>query len=588
MSQQSRAPPPSPADPAPPAQLATLATLASAAKLLLETLGNRDFTAENHFALETLRRALGVSEPYIEILLRELEGHGIESADQPSPGRQDAERSSSKSRGLLQASLPKIVAIARELAKTRDARRNGSVRLTLLRELCGFLRVEVKAARKEVKRLEHVLEGKHTRRRHRRHRGDQVSGGGEGDGGGGEGGQAGKSRGSEGGDEGEGEGEGEDEQGHGTSSSPAKSSGDPWHADGRRSGELSKDRSSAHIVDQAPLIRTQSSSRHRAKGSSSRKGSIVPSTSSRCASNHSRKSVSRDVSNALPVSQVNTATLQVPSTQRAEGASSHAQSSRASLSSRHSSSRAGSVASRHPSSRHTVDEAPIERSQSRSTQRIKGVSKCAASRPSHHASNDARSVASRNSSSQHVVDEVPGIQIQRSSTERREKASSPSGSVRHASKDSKSDSSKASSSQHSRVTRAPTVSTISVESQAPSSTVANVGVGDSKAHASRSSNNAQASKHAVQDGSVHDRSSASHRSKSDAQVSSPVPFERPATVSASNKSSNTSSRVSERAKPDYRFKISQLNDGGWKFQQLPIKNAEVSPESKRSQEAAET
>ncbi|PPJ54222.1 hypothetical protein CBER1_05139 [Cercospora berteroae] len=262
-----RANAPAPANTPPSAELALFSTLASAAKLLLEALGSRDLKADNHFTLETLRRAIRVSEPYIEIVLRELEWHEIPVEAGPSSGRRDAKpqsKSKSKSQGLLRY-LPKLISIAAQLAKTREKRPNGSVRLTLLQELHEFLRVETKAARKEVKRLEHVLEGKHKRPRHRRHRGERgksaerkekVAAGGEG----------------ENGDGGEGEDDGEDDDDDGDGDDdgapllkrdPTVSNEAASNGKGRRSAGPSGGESNQHNTDRALVIRVQSPSTQR-------------------------------------------------------------------------------------------------------------------------------------------------------------------------------------------------------------------------------------------------------------------------------------------------------------------------------------
>ncbi|WPA97441.1 uncharacterized protein RHO25_002051 [Cercospora beticola] len=255
----------------PPAQLALFSTLASAAKLLLEALGSRDLKADNHFTLETLRRAIRVSEPYIEIVLHELERHEIPIEAGPSSrtSRRDA-KSKSKSQGLLRY-LPKLISIASQLAKTREKRPNGSVRLTLLQELHEFLRVELKAARKEVKRLEHVLEGKHKEPRHRRHRGEKGSGGGGegkkaiaagGEGGKDEGGNGDGDRGED--DDGE-DGDGDDDGAPMLERDHAALNEADSNGEERRSAGPSGDESSQHNDDRALVIRVQSPSTHRSE-----------------------------------------------------------------------------------------------------------------------------------------------------------------------------------------------------------------------------------------------------------------------------------------------------------------------------------
>ncbi|GIZ38980.1 hypothetical protein CKM354_000237300 [Cercospora kikuchii] len=268
---------PVPATAPAPAQLALFSTLASAAKLLLEALGSRDLKADNHFTLETLRRAIRVSEPYIEIVLRELERHEISTQAGPSRSRQDGKRASkpeSKSNSLLRV-LPKIISIAAQLAKTREKRPNGSVRLTLLQELHEFLRVEIKAARKEVKRLEHVLEGKHKRPRHRRYRGEKGRGDGEGKKAIAAGGEGGKDEGGNGDGDGDGgkdddgeDGSDGDEDDDGASflrRGPASSNEAASGGDVGRSAGPSGANASPHNDDRALVIRVQSPSTHRSE-----------------------------------------------------------------------------------------------------------------------------------------------------------------------------------------------------------------------------------------------------------------------------------------------------------------------------------
>ncbi|USW48675.1 hypothetical protein Slin15195_G019940 [Septoria linicola] len=147
-----------------------LATLTEVVKLLLRATQNREFTTDSHFALDALKQAVKITRPYILHLQQELESHNMvltTSGDNHVKKQFDAA-----------TLLTGLVKLTRELARTRDNRPNGSVRLTLLGEVYRLLFVEMKGARKEVKRLEHLLEGKHTRKRHREHR-DKEAGEGE-------------------------------------------------------------------------------------------------------------------------------------------------------------------------------------------------------------------------------------------------------------------------------------------------------------------------------------------------------------------------------------------------------------------------
>lgn len=142
-----------------------LSTLVTAAKLLFDASRNPEFAKDSPFALNALRKATSLSKPYLVRLEQELARHNVETTA-PDHGKVRASKAVQ-----FRDVLRKVMKIAQDLSKTRSRRPRESVRLSLLSDVHQFLGLEVARAMREVKRLEHTLEGKHKRRRHRRHRG---------------------------------------------------------------------------------------------------------------------------------------------------------------------------------------------------------------------------------------------------------------------------------------------------------------------------------------------------------------------------------------------------------------------------------
>lgn len=142
-----------------------LSTLVTAAKLLFDASRNPDFTKDSPFALNALRKATSLSKPYLVRLEQELARHNVQTT---APDHRQVRASKAVQ---FRDVLRKVMKIAQDLSKTRSQRPRESVRLSLLSDVHQFLGLEVARAMREVKRLEHTLEGKHKRRRHRRHRG---------------------------------------------------------------------------------------------------------------------------------------------------------------------------------------------------------------------------------------------------------------------------------------------------------------------------------------------------------------------------------------------------------------------------------
>lgn len=142
-----------------------LSTLVTAAKLLLDASRNPDFAKDSPFALNALRKATSLSKPYLVRLEQELARHNVQTT---APDHRQVRASKAVQ---FRDVLRKVMKIAQDLSKTRSRRPRESVRLSLLSDVHQFLGLEVARAMREVKRLEHTLEGKHKRRRHRRHRG---------------------------------------------------------------------------------------------------------------------------------------------------------------------------------------------------------------------------------------------------------------------------------------------------------------------------------------------------------------------------------------------------------------------------------
>lgn len=142
-----------------------LSTLVTAAKLLFDASRNPDFAKDSPFALNALRKATSLSKPYLVRLEQELARHNVETT---APDHRQVRASKAVQ---FRDVLRKVMKIAQDLSKTRSRRPRESVRLSLLSDVHQFLGLEVARAMREVKRLEHTLEGKHQRRRHRRHRG---------------------------------------------------------------------------------------------------------------------------------------------------------------------------------------------------------------------------------------------------------------------------------------------------------------------------------------------------------------------------------------------------------------------------------
>lgn len=142
-----------------------LSTLVTAAKLLFDASRNPDFAKDSPFALNALRKATSLSKPYLVRLEQELARHNVETF---APDHRQVRASKAVQ---FRDVLRKVIKIAQDLSKTRSRRPRESVRLSLLSDVHQFLGLEVARAMREVKRLEHTLEGKHKRRRHRRHRG---------------------------------------------------------------------------------------------------------------------------------------------------------------------------------------------------------------------------------------------------------------------------------------------------------------------------------------------------------------------------------------------------------------------------------
>lgn len=142
-----------------------LSTLVTAAKLLFDASRNPDFTKDSPFALNALRKATSLSKPYLVRLEQELARHNVETT---APDHRQVRASKAVQ---FRDVLRKVIKIAQDLTKTRSRRPRESVRLSLLSDVHQYLSLEVARAMREVKRLEHTLEGKHKRRRHRRHRG---------------------------------------------------------------------------------------------------------------------------------------------------------------------------------------------------------------------------------------------------------------------------------------------------------------------------------------------------------------------------------------------------------------------------------
>lgn len=142
-----------------------LSTLVKAAKLLFDASRNPDFTKDSPFALNALRKATSLSKPYLVRLEQELARHNVQTT---APDHRQVRASKAVQ---FRDVLRKVMKIAQDLSKTRSRRPRESVRLSLLSDVHQYLGLEVARAMREVKRLEHTLEGKHKRRRHRRHRG---------------------------------------------------------------------------------------------------------------------------------------------------------------------------------------------------------------------------------------------------------------------------------------------------------------------------------------------------------------------------------------------------------------------------------
>lgn len=142
-----------------------LSTLVTAAKLLFDASRNPEFAKDSPFALNALRKATSLSKPYLVRLEQELARHNVETT---APDHRQVRASKAVQ---FRDVLRKVIKIAQDLSKTRSRRPRESVRLSLLSDVHQFLGLEVARALREVKRLEHTLEGKHKRRRHRRHRG---------------------------------------------------------------------------------------------------------------------------------------------------------------------------------------------------------------------------------------------------------------------------------------------------------------------------------------------------------------------------------------------------------------------------------
>lgn len=142
-----------------------LSTLVTAAKLLFDASRNPEFAKDSPFALNALRKATSLSKPYLVRLEQELARHNVQTTA-PDHGKVRASKAVQ-----FRDVLRKVMKIAQDLSKTRSRRPRESVRLSLLSDVHQFLGLEVARAMREVKRLEHTLEGKHKRRRHRRHRG---------------------------------------------------------------------------------------------------------------------------------------------------------------------------------------------------------------------------------------------------------------------------------------------------------------------------------------------------------------------------------------------------------------------------------
>lgn len=142
-----------------------LSTLVTAAKLLFDASRNPDFAKDSPFALNALRKATSLSKPYLVRLEQELARHNVQAT---APDHRQVRASKAVQ---FRDVLRKVMKIAQDLSKTRSRRPRESVRLSLLSDVHQFLGLEVARAMREVKRLEHTLEGKHKRRRHRRHRG---------------------------------------------------------------------------------------------------------------------------------------------------------------------------------------------------------------------------------------------------------------------------------------------------------------------------------------------------------------------------------------------------------------------------------
>lgn len=142
-----------------------LSTLVTAAKLLFDASRNPEFAKDSPFALNALRKATSLSKPYLVRLEQELARHNVQTT---APDHRQVRASKAVQ---FRDVLRKVMKIAQDLSKTRSRRPRESVRLSLLSDVHQFLGLEVARAMREVKRLEHTLEGKHKRRRHRRHRG---------------------------------------------------------------------------------------------------------------------------------------------------------------------------------------------------------------------------------------------------------------------------------------------------------------------------------------------------------------------------------------------------------------------------------
>jgi len=141
-----------------------LSTLVTAAKLLFDASRNPDFTKDSPFALNALRKATSLSKPYLVRLEQELARHNVQTT---APDHRQVRASKAVQ---FRDVLRKVMKIAQDLTKTRSRRPRESVRLSLLSDVHQYLGLEVARAMREVKRLEHTLEGKHKRHRHRRHR----------------------------------------------------------------------------------------------------------------------------------------------------------------------------------------------------------------------------------------------------------------------------------------------------------------------------------------------------------------------------------------------------------------------------------